>query len=114
MSRNDADRELKLVQSGIDRRRFLRTAGEGALAALAGGFAAPFLRAPLLAQDEPKKKKAGPDAEPSRPYAPFRIAIQSYSLRKFHFEKMVNTILDLDLKMGGLYPRHFPMHLVQF
>ncbi len=93
------------------RREFLRRAGE-VLAAAGAGALSPL--GGLAAQDDsaPKRKKAKAALEePSGPYAPFRMAIQSYSLRKFGFEKMVELAYALELRFVELYPEHLPMSL---
>ncbi|MGH9362415.1 MAG: sugar phosphate isomerase/epimerase family protein, partial [Thermoanaerobaculia bacterium] len=48
------------------------------------------------------------------PYAPFRMGIQSYSLRAFSFEKMVELLFELELKYVELYPAHLPLDLGEF
>ena len=93
------------------RRDFLRHGG----ALLAAGAAALSPLAALrAAQDEsaPKRKRAKAALEePSGPYAPFRMSIQSYSLRKFGFEKMVELVNGLELRFVELYPAHLPSSL---
>jgi sugar phosphate isomerase/epimerase len=93
----------------IDRRGFLRTAGAAALAAAAGPGA-------LLAQDADAKKRATAlwNQEPKPPYAPFRIAIQSYSMRKFDFEKAIETLFDLHVPFIEIWPDHMPLNLSDF
>jgi inosose dehydratase len=90
------------------RRQFLR-AGAGTLAAVGAGMAAPL----LSAQDAKKGKKAEREV-PLGPYAPFKMSVQSYSLRKFDFEKMVQTLYDLELHFVELYPAHMGSELGEF
>src|SRR5262245_1075240 len=77
--------EVGMDMKRSERREFLQTAG----ALVAAGALSPF--GGLGAQDDssPKRKKKAALEEPTGPYAPFRMSIQSYSLRKFGFEKMV-------------------------
>jgi len=101
----------------LDRREFFRVAGGGALAAALLSPVGPLCRAALArspgaAQEgkEAKKQKRGKGAaeEVTGPYAPFKMALQSYSLRKFGFEKMIETLWGLEIKFVELYPAHFP------
>jgi inosose dehydratase len=97
----------------LDRRRFLQSAGAGALAAAGAGLWGRC----LPAEDEKGEKKAprkGERAEALGPYAPFRMAIQSYSLRKFDFEKMVQHLYDLEMHFVELYPGHMKSDLGEF
>lgn len=97
--------EPTMSEERIQRRRFLRHMG--AAAALASGIGLP---APVLRSGEPGKKALWAE-DPTGPYAPFRMAIQSYSLRKFDFRKTIDTIYDLQLNLVDLWPEHFPMTL---
>ena len=104
----------------LDRRRFLSRVG-GALAAV--GCVSLSGAAPLLAlgdddagKDKDRGKKAAKKnaVDPSGPYGPFLMSIQSYSLRKFNFEKMVASVHELELKAVELYPGHFPQDQGEF
>lgn len=97
----------------LSRRGFLAQAGLSA-AALCG--AAPVAQLFAVADGDEKaaekgakgKKKDGGD-DAANPYAPFRMSIQSYSLRKFTFDKMVEALNGLEVRFVELYPGHFPM-----
>ena len=83
------------------RRQFLRGLGAAAVS----------VAVPLRALSTAETKKAPWVEEPKGPYAPFRMALQSYSLRKFDFQKAVETTFDLRLSFIDLWPDHFPMNL---
>jgi len=97
------ERRISTCGAPLDRRDFFRLASAGALAAIGAGSAAP-----LPAQEGKKKKKA---EENLGPYAPFRMSIQSYSLRNFGFEKMVETLHSIEIHFVELFGGHFPMEL---
>ncbi len=88
--------------AGTGRRRFLRTAAAGALAALSGGG----LRALAGPPAEEAPRKLPWMEEPKGPYAPFRMTLQSYTLRKFDFEKAAETLFDLHLRYVEIWPGH--------
>jgi len=86
-----------------DRRDFLRLAGAAAMAA-AGAHLLPAAEAPGSAPHW------AADIKPA--YAPFRMTIQSYSLRKMPFEAAVEAVFfDLKCNAVELWPEHFPMGL---
>lgn len=85
-----------------NRRRFLRQTSLAALAAATW---------PLSLRAGEAGKKAPWAEEPKGPYAPFRMALQSYSLRKFEFQKAVETLYDVRLDFIDLWPGHFPANL---
>jgi sugar phosphate isomerase/epimerase len=90
----------------FDRRAFLRR--------LIGTGAAAAASIPLcsLIAGEAAGKKAPWAEEPKGDFAPFHIALQTYSLRKFDFEKTVETVFfDLKINFVDLWPDHFPMDL---
>jgi inosose dehydratase len=93
------------IDGTFARREFLRAAGITAMAALTPGALA------LAAPPGEERKKAAWTDEPKGPYAPFRMAIQSYSLRKLTFEKAVEAVFDLKLRFIELYPGHLPHDL---
>ncbi len=103
-----AERRHPLPDGPLNRREFLKAAALAPLAA-----AAPFAAvgtAPLRAAQErdSEKKEEGRDKPAPSPYAPFNMSIQSYSLRNFGFEKMVETLFSLDIRFVELFPGHFP------
>jgi len=81
--------------------------------AAALSLAVPFCS---LRAEEPRKKALWMD-EPKGPYAPFRMALQTYSLRKFDYNKMMESAYDLQLGQPGqfgfldLWPDHLPKDL---
>lgn len=86
----------------MDRREFLRKIGTPALSAAAGSLLLP---SPTRAE----KGEAPWLAEPRGPYAPFRMALQSYSLRTLDFQAAIDAIYDLELGLVELWPGHFPL-----
>ncbi len=95
----------------LNRRDFLKLAGLTPLAAAAAGplwAAAQEKDGKDGEKETEKKKEEGRDKPAPSPYAPFSMSIQSYSLRKFDFEKMVETLFALDLHFVELFPGHFP------
>ena len=72
-----------------------------------------MLSLPLLAQtlSAEAQDAAQVNATPRRggPYAPFRVGIQSYSLRHFKTEEMLAKTQELGLRNLEAYPQHFPM-----
>jgi inosose dehydratase len=107
----------------IDRRSFLTSVAAAAAAATSPG---------LLAWDEldaAKQAKAPWNNEPKPPYAPFRLAIQSYSLRKLRgpnaepaapgaapkpdFEAAIEALFDLHVNFIEIWPDHLPPDVSQ-
>lgn len=86
------------------RREFLAAAGATALS----GAGMPF---GALRGDEKAAKKAPWAGEPRGPYAPFRMALQSYSLRKLDFQNAIDAVYDLRLGLVELWPGHLPVNL---
>lgn len=99
--RSDGDGDMR-------RRQFLRRAGALALSAAGTAWTAPAL--PAL-QEEEGARKAAWEGEPKGPFAPFRMALQSYSLRKFDFQKAIDAIYALPLNLVELWPEHLPRNL---
>ncbi len=67
---------------------------------------------PLRAAEEPKAARKAPWAEePRGPYAPFRMALHTYSLRKLDFQKAIDAVYDLRLGLVELWPDHLPATL---
>ena len=88
---------MKIVDQQLERREFIARIG---LSGAALSFTPALAFAPSLAAEE---KKADP-------YGGFKMGIQSYSLREFEFQKMIDILCgDLGLKHVELYPGHFPM-----
>lgn len=68
-----------------------------ALAAAAGAVLAPGLAS------------AADDAPPSGPYGPFKMGLQSYSLRNFPFEKALELTRELGLNYWESFAAHIPI-----
>src|SRR6266545_5013703 len=103
----------KATATRVGRRDFLRLGGACALAAV-GVHAISPLRTQGAGQEEKPGRKAGAAEEEvsvSGPYAPFKMSVQSYTFRKFGFEKMAAAVNELELKFVELYPEHFPIEL---
>ena len=77
------------------RRAFLRNA----LLAIPGASLLPGL---VEAQNAPA-------TDPKSPYAPWRMGIQSYSLRAFKTDDMLAKTAALGLRYVEAYPEHFPL-----
>ncbi len=102
------------------RREWFR-AGIQSAALLSCSYAAALAQG-TAGQDAPKQpakpaKPAGPypagpvasPADAANPYVPFRMGIQSYSLRHFKTDEMLARVKDLGLHTLEAYPAHFPM-----
>jgi sugar phosphate isomerase/epimerase len=76
-------------QTGVTRRELIRNFTLGA-----AGVAA----APLLAE-----------AQQNRPYGPFRMGIQSYSLRHYNLEQALEHTKNLGLRYWEAYSAHVPL-----
>ncbi len=96
------EHELPVVERS--RREFLRSVGAvgASVAAVGAGLVTPSALA--LPGDHGKAWAVPPDS----PYAPFRMALQSYSLRKLDFQAMIDVHYDLEVKFVELWPGHLP------
>ena len=83
----------------VGRRDFLRRGATCALAVVGAGVVRPLHGAGLAEE--------GGDSG----YGPFKMSVQSYTFRKFGFEKMAAAVGELGLKFVELYPDHFPIDL---
>jgi len=89
-------------QNAITRRDLLRT---GAISAAALVFGAES----ALAQDAQQRRQRGQGQGQRRgPYAPFRMGIQSYSLRHFKLDEALAKTQQLGLRNWEAYPAHIP------
>jgi len=78
--------------SGLSRRRFLAQASRAALGGSLVGLAG-----------------MGEAAAAKGPYAPFRMGMQSYSLRGFDRDTMLDDVRDLGLRYLEAFGTHFPL-----
>ena len=83
----------------ISRRDLLRAGALGAASLILAGDAA-------LAQDPPRRRQRPGQAR--GPYAPFRMGIQSYSLRGFKVDEALEKTKQLGLRFWEAYPAHIP------
>lgn len=90
----------------LTRRELLRGA-----AVAASALCLPFLvQVGAFADDPPQKAAFKPGSvRIASPYAPFRMGIQSYSLRHFSTDDMLAKTRELGLTFLEAYPMHFPI-----
>jgi sugar phosphate isomerase/epimerase len=96
----------RLISQNLSRRELLR----GAIVA-ASTLCLPFLaQVSALADDPPQKTAFRPGSiRMANLYAPFRMGIQSYSLRHFSMDDMLAKTRELGLTFLEAYPMHFPV-----
>ena len=78
-------------ENGLSRRRFIAQASRAALGGSLLGLAG-----------------ISEAAEPRDPYTPFRMGMQSYSLRAFGRDEMLDMVRDLGLRYLEAFGTHFP------
>lgn len=99
--------EYRQNESGMSTRRFPESPSLSRRAAL--GTALSALGAAALARTKPVAGLMGLAQRARNPYSPFRMGIQSYSLRGYDFDKAVEKTKALGLHYWEAFQAHVPL-----